>query len=523
MRQLPPTAVDRRSSFLDDDTRSRLATIMDNPLFQRFCDVVAVGVADVYVVPSALPLQDGGQQWRKFATRRRIDPPTALATHLLAGELDSAVGLDGYNKDAVCVVGFSYRADAVVPYVSLDLDGTAQGYVPTEIFARLNEHFGPGRFLAHSGSGRPGRIRCSALVPEMPLGQLTTSMTAVVTALGYRPQKGGLEIFPATGNGRLPFGLGGRTVFRGPDLEPDELNYQWTALVEWLLDGVPLDFTRRPKARARTTRVADLAPPKKPPKKVASPTRAWADPWSQVARWWKDGVEKHERDTALFALVRDCRRRSLGEEEAVNKLKKWIGAGGLARSSIGSDRRALAWECNVHVPDIARRVYAHPRPRLKPVHLTAREIAAAVALADQRCPDNAREAVLLLLAILPWFKSAWLVGLDGVQLHSKLWASLLNRREGYPRIRAELRLFVRGRNYVAGEQSITWHLFSPSAFAFDRVKPRGRQFKTKGRPALHIMADARDVAAKEERRAVREQRRAVATTSAEGTIGEPSP
>lgn len=496
---------------------------MANPLFQRFCEVVAVGVADVYLVPSALPLQEGGQQWRKFATGRRINPSAALATHLLAGELDSGIGLDGYNKDAVSVVGFSYRAEAVVPYVSLDLDGKARGYAPTEIFARLNEHFGPGRFLAHSGSGRPGRIRCSALVPEMPLGQITARMMALVTALGYPPIKGGLEIFPATGNGRLPFGLGGRTVFRGPDLEPDELSYHWTALVEWLLDGVPLNFTRRRKARAGTTRVADLAPAKKPPQQVASLARAWADPWSQVARWWKDGVEKHERDTALFALVRDCRLRGLGEEEAVSKLGRWIGAGGLARSSLGSDRRALARECNVHVPGIARRVYARPPPRLKQVHLTAREIAAAVALADQRCPDDACEAILLLLDILPWFKSAWLAGLDGVLLHSKRWATLLNRRKGYPRIRAALRLFVRGRNYVAGERSITWHLFSPSAFAFDRVRPKRRQFATRDRPARHVLADARDVAAKEGRRVVREQRRVVATTSAEGSDDEPSP
>jgi hypothetical protein len=495
---------------------------MANPLFKLFGDVVAVGVADVYVVPNALPLLGGSQQWRKFATRRRIDPLAALATHLLAGELDSAIGLAGYNKDAVRVVGFSYRAEAVVPYVSLDLDGKVHGYAPTEIFARLNEHFGPGRFLAHSGSGRSGRIRCSALVPEMPLGQLIASMTDVVTALGYPPMKGGLEIFPATSNGRLPFGLGGRTVFRGPDLEPDELSYRWTALVEWLLDGVPLNFTRRSKTRAQTTRITAPASPQKPPQSAASSTKAWVDPWSQVARWWKDGVEKHERDTALFALVRDCRRRGLDKEEAVSKLRKWIDDGHLRRSSIGSDQRAIAWEYDVHVPDIAKRVYALPPPRLKPVHLTVREIAAAVALADQCCPDEACEAVLLLLDILPWFKSAWLVGLDGVLLHSKRWATLLNRRKGYSRIRAALRLFVRGRNYVAGERSITWHLSSPSAFAFDRVKPKRCQFATRGRPARHILADARDVAAKEGRRVMKEQRRVAAATSADGSVGTPS-
>lgn len=505
----------QRQIGVADGSGSALQRILDSPAFGRLKATLTSGVVQVSAVPGSLPLIAGAQQWRHLTTHRPIDSTAALAAHLLAGDEASAVPLLGYGKDLVRAVGFSYRPDALTTYLSLDLDGVHAGYEPERVIGRLCEHFGADRFLIHSGSGRVGRYRCSALVPEMKVGELSTTLTGLLTDLGFPPLKGGLEIYPATTNGRLPFGLGGRAVYRGPALEPDEIPYRWEALAEWLLDTVPLDLVRRvaPRGQPATKTSALVIPPPQPPRAPRA-IRAWKDPWTQVRRWWGRGVETGERDAALFTLVRDCRRAGLTEAGALDKMQQWIRQGNLARSSIGSKSSAVAYERDVHVPDIVRRVYARPPPRLRPVPLSAREVAAAVALADERCPDDATEAIMLLLDILPWLKSAWLAGLDGVRLSSKRWATQLNRRAGYPGIRAALGIFVRGRNYLAGKRSMTWHLTSPTAFEFDAQPPKRSLFSTRKRPIGQVLADARAVAAKERRRRDREQRHATVAPAA---------
>jgi hypothetical protein len=730
-RRAPPVVVAHTPrSRRDGEERERLAEIVANPTFKRFCDLVTPGVTNVYVVARARSV---GSSWVRPVAQKTIQHDTALATHLLAGDLGYPVSLDGYEQDPVRGVGFSYSDDALTSRVAIHLPGRVRGFGSAEIVARLVGRVGCGRFLVTSSGGSDGGYVCHARIPLMSLRAVCRGVAGLLEAIGA-PRDGGIEIHPASQHGLLPFGLGGRELFHAPALE---FGTEWRAfaLIEHLLDLEPIDLARPRSAapRRQTSGVVGEPAPAAPAPGTStlatylhlvgrgfaivsvqptdlprSPTDGWewrasraaletavethlrvseteqparighrrinavglsyrADavidrgtidldgkhghdpgtivaqlaaivgrerllvtsssgreghyhchvrfppmalaaaraallallaavgvperqggtevyphrtncrlpfglggcelfedlelkqgarlpwqeltarlvalppldlsPWSRraanaqltqklprangaaavnpgvnaeararIEQWWRDGVKRHERNDALFALARDCQRRGLSKDEAVQKMQHWIDDGGLDRSAEARSSRRLARQRDDVVPDLIARVYALPLRQLEPVRLTKGEIAYIVELAKARCGRDAAKAVVLLLDVLPAFKGAWARGRDEVKLSREVWTRTLGRRGGgYAEVRQALGLFALGAPYVIAECPYTWRLVG--AFPFEEAQPArplvvtrspGQKWK-----ATVVLAKAERVAARAARARVR--------------------
>jgi len=466
-----------------------LQAILGDPRFATFVDLVAPGAESIFVQPEGLP-SAGGWQWTK--PREQPSAATAIAHHLLAAEQRAPVPLAGR---IVRAVGLSYCDDAVISRVAIDLDGR---YPPPEVVARLAARVGRERLLVCSSSGRAGRFHVHARIAPMPMREARAAVAELLGDLGFPLLSGGCEVYPAKGNGRLPFGLGGCDLYTDDGLE-FPVQFRPLYLAELLADRDAIDLRRRPMT-ARGLEPAKPAttpppPPAKPaplstkPAKVAE-LRAGVD----VARWLRDGVDAGERDAAIFALARYLRRKGRSEAQAVAELQAWIDRGGLRRSRGARRGRDLRHQRNVYVPSVVARVYAYLPPKALRAHLTAREVAAVVAIAEQRCPGDEARAVALLLDVLPRFKGAILDGFDAVRLHRDHWTRLLGRRgNGYARLRSALELFDRGPSHLRGERATTWHLRG-GAFPFDPEQPERALVATTGRTFGRIYAAARAVA-----------------------------
>lgn len=471
-----------------------LHAILGDARFATFVDLVAPGVESIFVRPEELH----GPGWTR--PPRQPEVATAIAYHLLAAQqgapVDLAPLLGRRSPYIVRALGVSYRDDAVISRVAIDLDGR---YPPPDVVARLATRVGRERLLVCSSSGRPGHFHVHARIAPMPMREARAAIGDLLGDLGFRLLAGGCEVYPDRRNCRLPFGLGGCELFDDADLELG-VPYRPLYLAELLADRDAIDLRRRAKpARGLEPVKVKLAPLSTKPAKVAD-LRAAVD----VARCWRDGVEAGERNDALFALARDLRYRGHSEREAVAELQRWIDRGGLRRSRVAVSGHALRRQRDVEVPRVVARVYAYLPPKALRAHLTAREVAAVVAIAEQRCPCDADRAIVLLLDVLPRFKGAILRGFDAVRLHRDHWARLLGRRgNGYARLRSELDLFDRGRAHLRRERATTWHLrggalFDPEqperALPFDPEQPERALVAMRGRTFGAIAADARAVA-----------------------------
>ena len=471
-----------------------LHAILGDARFAAFVDLVAPGVESIFVQPEGLPSANGWQ-WTK--PREQPDATSAIAHHLLAAEqrtpVDLAPLLGRRAPYMVRAVGLSYRDDAVVSRVAIDLDGR---YPPPEVVARLAARVGRERLLVCSSSGREGRFHVHARIAPMPIREARAAVEELLGDLGFPLLSGGCEVYPAKGNGRLPFGLGGCDLYTD-DLLEFPVQFRPLYLAELLADRDVIDLRRRAQSSGglEVAKPATTLLPTKPaplstkPAKVAD-LRAGVD----VARWLRDGVDPGERDAAIFALARHFRRLGRGEEQTVAELQAWIDRGGLRRSRGAKSGRDLRHQRNLYVPSVVARVYAHLPPKAQRAHLTAREVAAVVAIAEQRCPGDEARAMTLLLDVLPRFKGAILGGYDAVRLHRDLWTRLLGRRgNGYARLRSALELFDRGAPHLRGERATTWCLRG-GAFTFDPEQPARALVATRGRTFGAIAADARAVA-----------------------------
>ncbi len=462
-----------------------LQAILGDARFAAFVDLVAPGGESIFVRPEELH----GPGWtRPF---RQPDVATAIAYHLLAAQqgapVDLAPLLGRRAPYLVRAVGLSYRDDAVISRVAIDLDGR---YPPPEVVARLAARVGRERLLACSSSGREGRFHVHARIAPMPMREARAAVGELLGDLGFPLRAGGCEVYPGPGNCRLPFGLGGCDLYTDdPGLE-FPVRFRPLYLAELLADRDAIDLRRRAKpARGLEPVKVKPAPLSAKPAKVAD-LRAAVD----VTRCWRDGVETGERNDALFALARDLRYRGHSEREAVAELQRWIDRGGLRRSRVAVSGHALRRQRDAEVPRVVARVYAYLPPKALRAHLTAREVAAVVAIAEQRCPGDEARAVALLLDVLPRFKGAILGGYDAVRLHRDHWTRLLGRRgNGYARLRSALELFDRGASHLRGERATTWHLRG-GAFTFDPEQPARALVATRGRTVGAIAADARAVA-----------------------------
>lgn len=385
---------------------------------------------------------DGGRRWRPC--KRPINLWRALAAHIAAGAQGEAQPYQDDGRAQVTAIGLSFHGAEVTRVLNLDLDGVA--YDPAAVVAGLVGAVGSRRFLITSGSGRPGRYRVLLPIEPQPVREVQAQAAALLGALGFPLVKGGVEVYPATTNGRLPFGAGGCSSFdagltgAGVRMHPYALLDRLTALppvdlaaavrgpapaplrarprlaLEPVAVGEPVRMSVGEHGQAARAMLAVLAPPAAPPPgpppSPLPPLRSTPDPARLEAQLaaliaapppdphqrpekstrfgplWVHGVPGvGHRDAALYRLARDSLYRRRPPARAVQQIQRWIAGGGLARSEairLGGDKRVQR-----EIADVGRRVAivyrTHPHPhRPAPKHLSARELLEVGALASRR-------------------------------------------------------------------------------------------------------------------------------------------
>jgi hypothetical protein len=167
---------------------------------------------------------------------------------------------------------------------------------------------------------------------------------------------------------------------------------------------------------------------------------------------WKRGVPGiGHRDAALYALARDSLYRHRPKRRAVAQIQGWIQRGGIAASRAAARPGGVEHE----IADVPRRVgivYAtHPHPaRPAPVHLSAREVRAITALAQQQAKVTGFPAARLgelLLRALPVFKGCQRAGLPAARVHCREWEQWGG--PSYARLRDATGIFTATSGYVA--------------------------------------------------------------------------
>ena len=511
--------------------------------FDRFCDTFAPSLRRsplayrgyVYVQRADLP--DDAPKWTKATAQNRLDLRRALAAHVLAGATGEPQSyVDGGAE--VNAIGLACPPGEIVRVLNVDLD-------EHETAVRLLDALGPvvgASLLVTSSSGDPkpdGRTAHRALVPIAPMRyeHVQRIGAALLDRLGFPLGLGRVELYPSARNGRVPFGRGGCRQF-DPSLHPRlYVQRHPLALSEQLHALPPVDLQAALAALGGTVVSLPVAEPEQSPQPEPEPQRGRARALRRLrdcaqsveaADLWRCGVDgPGQRDGALYALTVDCMRRGRSEAEAVAAVRAWIAAGKLDGSEAvarhGRERQLR------DVPRRVRAVYAtHPQPvRPKPVHLSAREIAAVVQLAEataRRSGFDAAALGTLLFAVLPVFKACELVrrrarrpdGFSDVRMHSDEW-----RAAGGPSYRAmrdALGVFTRTRRHLAASSlrarglapdkatalahAAHWTVAFP--FDLDETAPR--------RPLGRTYARARLAA---ELQLQREARRAAGTRAAE--------
>jgi hypothetical protein len=155
---------------------------------------------------------DGERRWRPC--KAPINIWRALAAHIAAGAEGEAQPYREDGRALLTALGLGAHAGERVRVLNLDLDGTV--YDPAVVVKALGGALGA-RMLVTSGSGRPGRYRVLVPIEPLPLRDVHAHAHALLDVLGCPPVKGGVEVYPAPSNGRLPFGLGGCVRFEPGD------------------------------------------------------------------------------------------------------------------------------------------------------------------------------------------------------------------------------------------------------------------------------------------------------------------
>jgi hypothetical protein len=447
---------------------------------QRYAELFAPGLTaweDPYAQQTYVELEDDEGEHRWCRCKRPINLWRGLAAHIAAGAEGEGQPYLEDGRALARAIGLGFQGSERVRVLNLDLDGT--GYEPAAVVASLLGAVGP-RLLVTSGSGRPGRYRVLMPIEPLSVREAHEHAGALLGALGYPPTKGGVEVYPASTNGRLPFGAGGCTRFE-PSLRGPGVRHHPYDLLDRLMSLPAVDLATaaargptpvaplRPRpvfepsveaergrlsleehGRAARAVLALLGAPSPSPQASLSPSapRSGPDParvGAQLAsliaapdpdpgqraekstrfgRLWTEGVPgPGHRDEALYRLARDSLYRHRSQRRAVEQIQRWIASGGIARSEA-----ARKGQTDRQIADVPRRVElvyeTHPLGRPRPKHLSAREVLAVRELAERRSAVTGVPAARigeLLHRALPLFKACAHAGLAGGRVHCREW------------------------------------------------------------------------------------------------------
>lgn len=401
---------------LPRDLTEAFREILEDERFTAFSAFVAPSRHVAYrrrtfVVPAHVRRPEGGGwTWRRLGGCA-IDLDRMLAAHLLGGAKKAPQRFASGKYAVLRALGLSAPQWEQLQYLSIDLDGQ-HGCAPSAVVSKLRERFGTEAVLVTSSSGREGRYRALVrLATPIWRDEAATRAKSMIRELGFPARSGAVEIFPAAGNTRLPFGLGGCRLFGDESLTAGHEEHP-LVLAERLLSLSPITLpsvtrvvratSSRPKL-PREMPAARKAPASPPPAKVRTD--------DAVSRLWARGVSGYgERDEAIWILVCDCRAKGLSSRAAVEKIYSWIDEGGLNRSRAGktdAGREEQKRDVERRVADAYRSARARPQARAE-AFLTKREILDAAARADLAAPtpEMAAEIFTFLMSVLPSFKAA---------------------------------------------------------------------------------------------------------------------
>ena len=389
------------------------------------------------------PTKVGGPAW--LHALRRVDVRALVNAHLVAG----AAGAPQQTAlGEIRAIGAKFDDRDLVRVLNVDLDG---GVKPEPIAKELRRLFGGASTFVTSGSGRPGRFRVLVRIVDTTVAEVRELTTRIIESIGASVASGGVEIYPSPKPGRLPFGMGGCTVFVDEALQVSEC-YRPRELVSRLLDAPRVDLRKvleqqlelQPvdtQKEAEKTHVAPLSKGRR--------VRA-VDPVLRNARHQElvdNGASPGARDAEVFTAYRIFRTqaaaRSRSEKEAKELTKElardWLLRGGIARTNRAKEHRGIERE----LQDVARKVDAilYPMARPAPQHLTESEIERVVTIAEAAPAGERAGLVVLLLRVLPLFKAAAVAGMPDVRFHSDQWAKLAGGRR-YSRLRQASGQFV---------------------------------------------------------------------------------
>lgn len=284
--------------------------------------------------------KDNGKTWP--TVRRNIPALACVKAHLNAGKTGEPWPLDGGGK--IHAIGAIFRKDERTCVLNFDLDGRTDA----REFVRIMGENGV-RGLLTSSSGKPGKFRYLVFLDRWyTIGELHELAKRLCNCLGFKVEKGAIEIFPGPVNGRLPCGYGALTVHDVANLN-DGIAHNLPAFLRTFYALPRVNLARivvdLPLSPERTEGICsnicqgvehehELGNGKQEPRK-----RGKQHVPSEVSRWEKDGVEPGERQRALWNLAMHARIRGKTHGDIVASLTDWIVRGGINRSRYMHEHR----------------------------------------------------------------------------------------------------------------------------------------------------------------------------------------
>lgn len=421
--------------------------------------------------------KDNGKSWPTL--RRNIPALAYVKAHLKAGETNQPFHLDGEGK--IHAIGARFRKDERTCILNFDLDGRTNA----REFVRSMGKNGV-RGLLTSSSGKSKKYRFLVFLDRWyTIGEVQSLGKALCEKLGFKVEKGAVEIFPSTVNGRFPGGYGALTVYdltnlsEGIGLTLPAFLRTFHALPHVELAGIVDELCSSAEHDERL--LPDISPSfecstlelelpandqktrKQEPRKHGQ-TRVPTD----VSRWINSGVEPGERQQAIFALTMHAWFQGKNYGETIAHLTDWIRQGGLDRSRFMHEQSNAIERQIRDLPRTVTNIFARcgtfkrSAVNAPPAHLSAADILALNAdvervVAMGKAKENnwtARRVKMFAWSILPFFKGAAVDShVDGegraiVRLHWERWEAAAGGGSDYAKLRDAFGWFVTITDYL---------------------------------------------------------------------------
>lgn len=418
---------------------------------------------------------DNGKTWPTV----RYEKPSiayvgkALIAHLNAGETGQPWPLDG--EGSIHAIGVRFAKDEPTCIMNVDLDGRTH---PIEFVRSMAESGVCG--LLTSSSGKPNKYRYLVFLDRWyTIGEMQELAKNLCERLGFKVEKGAVEIFPSAVNSRLPCGYGALTVYDPTSLD-DGVALTLPAFLRTFhalprvglarivdevqfssehLEGICSEFWGEFEYEnaANEVRVVRAEMPLEQ-SRLRGKTRVPKD----VLRWEKHGVEPGERQRALVALAMHAWFQKKNEQKAVEWIAKWV-RHGIRRSNLMHERRDAIGYQIADLPRLVQGIFAIcetftiKRVNAPPAHLSPDDVLRLNADVERVISlGKWTRACVERFAwkTLPRYKGAYVAGKNDdkgrpiVRMHWKLWRDAVTKHADYAGLREALGWFVPVTDYL---------------------------------------------------------------------------